>query len=130
MGILRRAAREKKLVGVWNQEADESQRDHVEEGDPPEHLLNRSRESLAGVGRLGRSQTDQLSTSEGKGSVDKDTAKTLETVVEGAWIDPGLSAPVASLGATATVDDDSEETRDKRVSEYRPSSRQSSNLLT
>jgi hypothetical protein len=54
-------------------------------------------------------KADEFSAGEGKGGSHKDGAKTLEAVVECAWVVPVAAANVAVVGEAADVDDDAEE---------------------
>lgn len=113
MGIGRGAASHKLLVRVRHEKTDNGEGDDIEERDTPEHLLDSGRQGLARVRRLGRSQANQLCTGEGESRVDKDTAQALEAVVEGARVVPVAGTDVAALRTTTTVQDDSEDARNK-----------------
>lgn len=110
LSIGRRATTNEFRVVVGDEQANKGERDHVEEGNTPEHLLDSSGERLAGVGSLGGSQTNQLGTSKGEGCINEHTAKTLEAIVEGTGVVPVASTNIATLGATTTVQNDSEDT--------------------
>ena len=93
---------------VADQESNDSEGHDVEEGNAPEDLLDSSRERLARIGCLCCSKTDEFCSREGKSSVDEDTAKTFEAVVESPWIAPLRTADVATVGTPTDVDDDAE----------------------
>jgi len=78
-------------------EAEEEERDHVEEGDAPEHLLGGLGDRLSWVGGFCCGKTHQLSSTEGKGGSDEHGAETLETVAERTWLVPVVGANVASV---------------------------------
>lgn len=115
VGIGRRATGDETLGVVGDEEANQSKGDHVKDGNTPEHLLDGTGERLAGIGSLGRGQTNQLGTGEGKGSIDEDTAKTLKAVVERTRVVPVASTDVTTFGATTAVQNDSEDTMRKLV---------------
>ena len=96
-------------VGVGHEEADEDERDDVEEADAPEDLLDGCGQGFAGVGRLGGGQADELGAGEGEGCGDEDGAEAFEAVVEGAWVGPVFAADVAAVGAASDVEDDAED---------------------
>ena len=110
VGISRRATGDETLGVVGNEEANQGKGYHVEEGNTPEHLLDSTGERLAGVGSLSGGQANQLCTGEGEGSIDEDTAKTLEAIVERTGVVPVASTDVATLGATTAVQNNSEDT--------------------
>lgn len=66
------------LVVVGDEKTDEGQGEDVKEGDTPEHLLDGGRERPGGVLGLGGGETDKLSTGEGEGGSDEDTAESNE----------------------------------------------------
>lgn len=68
------------LVVVRYEEADQKQRDDVEERHAPEDLLGRSGESLSWVVRLGGGETDEFGAGVREGCRDEDGAETLESV--------------------------------------------------
>ena len=111
LGVGGGATRQESLFVVGNQETDDGKRDDVEESDPPEHLLDSTGERLARVSSLGRGETDQLGTRERKSGVDKDTAETLEAIVECAWVAPVLPTNITTLRTTTAVQNDSEDAR-------------------
>ena len=99
------------LVVGGDDEAEEEERDHVEEGDTPEHLLGGLGDRLSWVGGFCCGETHQLSSTEGKGGSDEHGAETLEAVAECTWLVPVVGADVASVvsGNSTAVDDNTEE---------------------
>lgn len=94
---------------VRHEQADERQRDDVEERDAPEDLLDGGREGFSRVGGFGRGKTDELGTGEGEGGVDEGTTEALEAIVEGARVFPILATNVATIWSATNVDDDTED---------------------
>lgn len=98
------------VVGRYNQ-AHKQETDHVEKGNPPEHLLGRGGKRFPGIGGFGGCEADQLRASEGECGGDEDGAKSLETIAERARLIPILAANVSArirLYPTA-IDHDSED---------------------
>jgi hypothetical protein len=104
------AASEETGVVVRHEESGDGERDHVEEQDAPEDLLDSFGEFDARVPCLGCCETDEFGSREREGGRDEDAAEAFEAVVEGAGLVPCASAQVASVvGRDATaVDDDAE----------------------
>lgn len=99
-----------KLVPVvWHEKTDNCKGHDIEKADTPKHLLRGCRESLPGIGSLGRSKTDQLSTGESKCSIDEDAAQTLEAIMECTRMMPILSTNIAAAWATTTVENNTED---------------------
>lgn len=96
-------------VVVRNKETNQKQGDKVEQGDSPEDLLDGLWHGLSWVDGLGSGQTDQFSTSESESGGDEDGTKTLEAVVEGTGVVPVLGTNVATLRATTTDQDDTQD---------------------
>lgn len=86
------AGSEEARVVVGNQETGDCERDHVEEQDAPEDLLDGFGELDARVPGLGCCETDKFGAGEGEGGGDEDAAQALETVVEGTGFVPCASA--------------------------------------
>lgn len=93
-----------------DQEADEGERNNVEEGDAPEDLFDGGGERFAWVNRLGGRKPNQLSAGKSEGGRDEDGAEAFEAVVEGTWVVPETAANVAVVRKAADVDDDAEKT--------------------
>lgn len=102
------AGSEEARVIVGNEETGDRERDHVEEQDAPEDLLDGFGELDARVSGLGCCETDELGAGEGEGGGDEDAAQALEAVVKSTRLVPGASAQVASVvgGDAAAVDND------------------------
>lgn len=98
---------EKAVVVGGQDETEDEQVDDVEEEDTEENLLGGTGDGLAGVLRLGSSQTDQLSATESERGNDEDGTETVEAVVESTGVGPVLGANVALVADTTAVDDDS-----------------------
>lgn len=96
------------LISVGEDETENEQVQDIEDGNSPKHLLASLGDRLAGVGRLGSSKTDHLSTSKGEGSDDEDGAETLEGG-ESTRVLPVLGTDVALVTDTARVDDNTED---------------------
>lgn len=107
LGVGTAGSHETRVVG-GEDETDDEQVQDVEDGNSPEDLLASHGDRLAGVGRLGSGQTNHLSTTEGEGSNDEDTAETLE-VGESTGVVPVLGANVSLVAGTTTVDDNTED---------------------
>jgi hypothetical protein len=69
------AVSEESFIVVVDEETDEGEGQDVEEGDTPEHLLDRRGERLARVLGFGCSETDKLGTGEGEGCRDEHSAE-------------------------------------------------------
>ena len=105
-GITTGGLREIRVVGGDDQ-AEQKERNDVEQGDPPEHLLCGLRNSLAWVCGFSSGKTDQLSTTEGEGSSDEDGTETLETIAERTWLVPVMCSDITSgVGWDPTTVDD------------------------
>jgi hypothetical protein len=96
------------LVVGGEDETDDEQVKDVENGNSPEDLLASHGDGSTGVGRLGGSKTNHLSTTERESSDDKDSAETLEAG-ESTRILPVLEADVALVANTTTVDDNTKD---------------------
>ncbi|KFY08314.1 hypothetical protein V492_06342, partial [Pseudogymnoascus sp. VKM F-4246] len=78
------AGRMGQVVGVTvDDQAEDEERDDVEERHTPEDLLGGLWQGLARVVGLGGGKSDELGSSEGEGGSDEDGAETLEAVLEG-----------------------------------------------
>lgn len=93
-------------VVIGDQQADERQRDDVEERDAPKYLLDGRGDGFSGRLRLGRGKAQQLSAGKGKGGRGKDAADALEAVVEGARVLPVFSANVSPVWRASAVEHD------------------------
>ena len=121
------AVSEESLVGVVDKETDEGKRQDVEEGDTPEHLLDRRGEGLAGVFGFSCSETDELSSREGESCGDEHSTEAdkggesagvlppLTTLVFGEAVMLVSNRPIVrilrgdcllSAGGTTTADED------------------------
>ena len=98
-------------VVSWYNESKYEETNDVEEGNAPEDLLGSLRQSLSGVGSFGSSKTNKLSTTESKGSSNKDTAEALETVDKSSGLVPVFCANVTTSisGNTTNIDDDTKD---------------------
>ncbi|KAI6776480.1 hypothetical protein HG530_000425 [Fusarium avenaceum] len=77
------------------------------QGDTPKDLLDSTGKSLGRVARLSSGQTDQLSSSEGESSSNKDTTEATAAILEGTGIIPELGTLVSAkiaIRRTATTD--------------------------
>jgi hypothetical protein len=101
---------EKVGVAGGNNETKDEEADDVEESDTPEDLLDSLRKSLSGVGGFSGCETDQLSTTEGKGGSNEYTAEALEAIAECLPIAPISDSDVStSVGRnTANIDNNAE----------------------
>lgn len=102
------AAKEARVV-VRDKQANERQGDNVEEGNPPEHLLDSCWEGLARIGCLGGGKAYQLGPCKREGGGDESGTETFEAMVEGARVVPVFAADIATLGSATAVEDDSED---------------------
>lgn len=109
LGVGAAGAVEELVVGVWDEETDDGEGDDVEKADTPENLLNRGWERLARVGGLSGGETDQLCTGESEGCCYEHGTKTLESVVECAWVAPVLTSDVTAIWSTAAGQDDTKD---------------------
>jgi len=91
-------------VACRNDKTEDEETNNVEESDTPEDLLDSLRKSLSGVGGLCSCKTNQLSTTEGEGSGNEDTAEALEAIAEGLTVLPVLHSNVASSVSRDTTD--------------------------
>jgi hypothetical protein len=107
LGVGTAGTHETLIVG-GEDETDDEQVEDVEDGNSPEDLLASHGDGSAGVGRLGSSKTNHLSTTERESSNDKDGAETLEAG-ESTGVVPVLGADVALVANTTTVDDNTED---------------------
>ena len=87
---------EKALIGIRNQEANESKSDDIEEGDTPEDLLNGGRQRLTRISGLGGGKANKLRTAERCSRSDKDGAETSETMVECTRMVPVFSTNITT----------------------------------
>ena len=87
---------EKALIGIWNKEANEGKSDDIEEGDPPEDLLDGGRQGLTRIGGLGGGKANKLSTAKSESCSDKDGADTFEAMVECARMVPVFTTNIAT----------------------------------
>ena len=110
------------FVGVRDKEADQRQRDDVEERNAPENLLDGSWQGLARIGRLGSREANQFCAAKSKGCSDEDRAEAFEAVVECAWMVPVFAADIATRGRTATTSQNDSEDAGGRVCKRRPES--------
>lgn len=86
------------------------------QSDSPEDLTDSTRERLEGVLGFGGCETDKLSSREGEGSGDENTAETLESTTESTWVVPSACTPVfavqAALGTTAEYENERDDHED------------------
>ncbi|KAG7821287.1 hypothetical protein KL928_001371 [Ogataea angusta] len=108
-GGVHRGRAEQSVVGVWHEQADDGERDHVEERDSPEHLFDGRGQRLSRVVGLCSSQSAKLGSGERERSGDENGTQTLETVCEWAWVVEVLASEVATFWTTAAVEDDTED---------------------
>jgi hypothetical protein len=72
--------KEQELLIVRQVEANEQERENVDDGDTPRGVLDCTGYHLARVGNLRRGKTDEFSTSKGTSGGDEDGADTLKAV--------------------------------------------------
>jgi hypothetical protein len=85
----------------WDDETEDKQRNNVEESNAPEDLLGCLGNSLARIIALCRSETNELSTSEGKGGYDENGTKALKAVLERTGIAPVFTTNIAPMSMLA-----------------------------
>jgi hypothetical protein len=107
LGVGTAGTQETGVVG-GEDKTDDEQVENVEDGNSPEDLLASHGDRPAGVGRLSSSQTNHLSTTEGEGSDNEDSAETLEAG-ERTRVVPVLNADVALVTDTTAVDDNTKD---------------------
>ncbi|KAG7758144.1 hypothetical protein KL911_001120 [Ogataea haglerorum] len=108
-GGVHRGRAEQSVVGVWHEQADDGERDHVEERDSPEHLFDGRRQRLPRVVGFCSSQSAKLGSGERERSGDEDGTQTLETVCKWAWVVEVLASDVATFWTASAVEDDTED---------------------
>ena len=92
------------LVSIWNKEANEGKSDDIEEGDPPEDLLNGGRQGFTRISGLGGGKANKLGATESEGCSDKDRAETFEAVMERARMVPIFTTNIATGWRSAATD--------------------------
>ena len=97
-------------VGIitGNDQAEDEQRNDVEEGDAPEDLLSGHRDRFAWVGSFGGCETDQFGPSEGESCDHEDRTEPLEAIHECAWVVPIFCAEVSLAADSTAVNDDAQ----------------------
>lgn len=85
----------------WDDETEDKQRNNVEESNAPEDLLGCLGNSLARIIALCRSETNELSTSEGKGGYDENGTKALKAVLERTGIAPVFTTNIAPMSSVS-----------------------------
>jgi hypothetical protein len=86
----------------WDDETHDKQRNNVEESNAPEDLLGSLGNSLAGIIAFSRSETNELSTSKGKGGYDENGAKALKAVLKRTGIAPVFTTNIAPMSSVNT----------------------------
>lgn len=107
LGVGTTGTQETGVVGREDK-TDDEQVENIEDGNSPEDLLASHGDRTAGIGRLSSSQTNHLSTTEGEGSDNEDSAETLEAG-ESTRVVPVLNTDVALVTDTTAVDDNTED---------------------
>lgn len=103
-GVSLAVAAEKSGVVVWHEEADQRERDNVEERDAPEHLLDCGGKGLAGVGSLSSCKTDELGSGKRECRRYKYAAEAFEAVVKGTRVPPEFASYVTSVWRPAAIE--------------------------
>jgi hypothetical protein len=85
----------------WDDETEDKQRNNVEESNAPEDLFGGLGNSLAGVIALSRSETNELSTSEGKGGYNENGTKARKAVLKRAGVAPVFTTNVAPMSSVS-----------------------------
>ncbi|KAG7937981.1 hypothetical protein KL934_000555 [Ogataea polymorpha] len=104
-----RGRTEQSIVGIWHEQTNHGERDHVEECDSPEHLFDGRRQRLSRVVSFCCSQSAELGSGKRERSGHKHGTQTLETVRKCARVMEVFASNVATFWTTATIENDTED---------------------
>lgn len=110
-GITAASTGRKSIAIVWHNQAEEEERDNVEQTDTPEDLLCGFRNGLTRIHGFGSSETHEFCSTKGERCSDEDGAEALESVCKSPGIMPVTGSNITSFirWNAATIDNDSQE---------------------